>query len=470
MPTERTLIRGGTVITMEPGVADGVADILIDGDQIVAVGKDLAVAEGSARVVDASNRIVIPGFVDTHRHVYQILLRGLASNWSLMEYLTGMVGTIGPNFTPEDCYLAQRFGALDAIDTGVTAVFDWCQEQMTPEHTDALLAGLEAAALRVNFGSGANVINMQAALKPPFINSTPANAAEVRRLRNRYPSDTSLLTIGMAGAGPDHLTMDAVEQDMALARELGIRVNMHLGQAVMPGRSAVGVMDKAGLLGDNLTFGHCNHLSDDDIKLMAEHGVTASVTPEDECNMGHGWPPIGRLIANGVWPNIGVDTCIAVGSDQFTAMRFALAIPRAQKNGEALASGRNPWKLDLTTRDVLRMATIEGARALGQEDRIGSIKPGKQADIVAIDTTHVSMAPVHDPVSSVVHSAGRAVVSDVFIAGRQVKKDGQLVGVDIARLSAEAQVAATALLERCGITPGWAPPPTQDNAAFLTEE
>src|ERR1044072_1540517 len=217
MSSERTLIRGGTVITMEPGVAHGGADILIDGDQIVAVGKDLAVAEGTARVVDAFNRIIIPGFVDTHRHVHQILLRGLASNWSLMEYLPGVTATLGPNFTPEDCYLAQRFGALDAIDTGVTAVFDWCQEQLTPEHTDALLAGLESAALRVNFGSGANAINMQAALKPPFINSIPANAAEVRRLRNRYPSDTSLLTIGMAGAGPDHLTMDAVEQDFALA-------------------------------------------------------------------------------------------------------------------------------------------------------------------------------------------------------------------------------------------------------------
>lgn len=469
MAQERTLIRGGTVITMEPGVPDGVADILIEGDTIAAVGKDLAVAEGSARVVDGSNRIITPGFIDTHRHIYQIILRGLGSNWTLMEYLTAIIGTLGPSLTPEDLFIASRLGSLDAIDSGVTAVFDWCQQSTSPEHIDALLAGLESASIRVKFGSGANVIDLQECLKPPFIATTPANATEVRRLRNKYPSDTGLVTIGLAGMGPDHLTMDVVKQDFALARELGIRINIHLGQAVMPGRSGIRLMHRAGLLGDDLTLGHCNYFSDDDIKLIAEYGVTASVTPEDECNMGHGWPPIARLIAGGVWPNIGIDTCIAVGGDQFSAMRFALAIPRAQENDAALSAGQNPWTLNLTTRDVLRMATIEGARALGQEDRIGSIKPGKQADLVAINTADVSMSPVHDPVATVVHSAGRSVVSDVFIAGRQVKKDGQLVGVDVARLSSEANQAAAALRERCGITSGWAPP-HPDNAAYLAAE
>jgi 5-methylthioadenosine/S-adenosylhomocysteine deaminase len=458
MAEDRILIRGGTVITMEPGAADQVADILVVGDQIAAVGPDLAVAEGSARVVDATNHIVIPGFIDTHRHVYQILLRGLGSNWSLMEYLTAIIGTIGPNFTPEDLFLANRLGALDAIDSGVTAVFDWSQQSTSPEHTDALIAGLTSTSIRACFGSGANVVDMQDCLRPPFLTAVATNADEVRRLRNEHPSDTSLLTIGMAGRGPDLTPIDIVQQDFALVRELGIRLNMHLGQGVMPGRSAIRILHESGLLGDDLTFGHCNYLTDEEIKLMSDFGVTASVTPEDECNMGHGWPSIGRMVAAGFFPNIGIDTCIAVGSDQFTAMRFALAVPRAQGNDAALASGQNPWTLNLTTRDVLRMATIEGARALGQEHRIGSIARGKQADLVAINTAHVSMTPVLDPVSSVVHSAGRSVVSDVFIAGRHVKKDGQLVGADIEQLHPAATQAATALLERCGTTSGWAPP------------
>lgn len=454
MSKQRTLIRGGTVITMEADVQDQVADVLIEDDAIAAIGPELNIAEGSAQIVDATDHIVIPGFIDTHRHLYQILLRGLGSNWSLTQYLAAIIATIGPHFTPEDLYLANRLGALDAIDSGVTAVFDWSQNQLTPEHTDALIAGLESTSIRATFGSGANLADLVECLAPPFLSNAPTNAAEVRRLRARYSSDTGLLTIGMAARGPDLTTIDVVKQDWALARELGIRLNMHLGQAVFPGRPAVVALNNAGLLGDDLTFGHCNYLTADEIALMADHGVTASVTPEDECNMGHGWPPIARLIAGGVWPNIGVDTCLAVGGDQFTAMRFALAIPRAQQNDGLLSSGVNPWSLTLSTRDVLRMATIEGARALGQEHRIGSIAVGKQADLVVLNAADISMTPVLDPVANVVHSAGRRVVSDVFVAGRHVKKDGVLVGADVRALHAESTRAAANLLERCGINAG----------------
>jgi 5-methylthioadenosine/S-adenosylhomocysteine deaminase len=468
MSGERTLIRGATVITMEPGAADGPADILIEDDEILAIERELVVGDGSARVVDASDHIAIPGFIDTHRHLYQILMRGLGSNWSLTQYLSTIIGSLGPSFTPEDLYVANRLGALDAIDSGVTAVFDWCQQSTSREHTDALLAALESVTIRATFGSGADIIDLQECLSPPFISSRPTDADAVRRLRERYPSDTGLLTIGLAGRGPDHTTLQVVTDDQALARELGIRLNMHHGAGVLPGGSSIKAMGEAGLLGDNLTIGHANHFSDDDVRLMADHGVTVSVTPEDECNMGHGWPPINQMIAGGLWPNIGADTNLAVGSDFFTAMRFALAVPRAQHNAAELAAGRNPWTLNLTARDVLRMATVEGARALGQESRIGSLAVGKQADIVLIDTRHVSMMPVHDPVAAVVHHASRAVVSDVFVAGRQVKQHGQLVGVDTRKLHGEATEAAVGLVERAGVAPGWAPPPPGD-AVHLME-
>jgi cytosine/adenosine deaminase-related metal-dependent hydrolase len=218
------------------------------------------------------------------------------------------------------------------------------------------------------------------------------------------------------------------------------------------------VLHAEGLLRDDLTFGHCNMVTDDEVRLLADHGVTVTVTPEDECNMGHGWPSIGRLVKGGLYPNIGVDTCLAVGGDQFTAMRFALALPRAQENGAALEAGQNPWELELTARDVLRMATIEGARALGQDHRIGSLAVGKQADIVLIKAADVSMSPVIDPVASVVRQASRSVVSDVFVAGRRVKREGALVDVDQVALHAEATRVSAGILERSGITPGWAPP------------
>ncbi|MBV9847742.1 MAG: amidohydrolase family protein [Kutzneria sp.] len=270
-------------------------------------------------------------------------------------------------------------------------------------------------------------------------------------------SDSGLLTLGLAARGPDVASREVVESDWALARELGIRISAHVGQGIFPGRPAVLPLYEAGLLGEDLHFAHCNLLTDQEMRLMADTGVTATVTPEDECNMGHGFPPILRLLKAGVRPNIGVDTCIAVGGDQFTAMRFALGVPRAQANARHLDANDNPWELELSTRDVLGMATIEGARALGQADRFGSVAPGKQADLVVINAMDVSMTPLIDPVAAVVHHAGRSTVRDVFVAGQRVKRDGRLCGVDPADLHCRVTASASAILERCGLHAGWKP-------------
>jgi cytosine/adenosine deaminase-related metal-dependent hydrolase len=303
------------------------------------------------------------------------------------------------------------------------------------------------------------MLQYQECLAPPFLSTTPTDASEVRRLRNHeFSSDGGLLTLGLAARGPELSAASVVDADWQLARELGIRINIHIGQGIFPGRPAVAGLLKRGLLGDNCTFSHCNLLSDEEMQMMADAGVSATVTPEDECNMGHGWPPIARLMHAGIRPNIGIDTCIANGGDQFTAMRFALGATRAQINAVQLADGDNPWDLELTARDVLAMATIEGARALGQADRIGTLTPGKQADVVLINTADVSTTPVLDPVSAVVFHASRSTVDDVFVAGRRVKAAGCLVGVDSADIHRTASAAAVGILERSGIRPGWKPP------------
>lgn len=206
-----------------------------------------------------------------------------------------------------------------------------------------------------------------------------------------------------------------------------------------------------------MTFGHSNLLSGKEMRMMANAGVTATVTPEIECNMGHGFPVISRLMDAGIRPNIGVDTCIAVGADQFTAMCFALGAARAQTNASQLEAGDNPWELELTARDVLAMATVEGARALGQEDRIGSFAPGKQADLVLVDATHISMIPLIDSIAALVHHASRSTITDVFVAGRRLKRDGQLAHVNLARIQRSAHVAAAAVMERSGIDSSWKP-------------
>jgi 5-methylthioadenosine/S-adenosylhomocysteine deaminase len=454
----RLLIRGASIVSMDPGVGDLTGDLLINDDKIEDIGPDLAVADGAAEAVDASGKIALPGFVDTHRHVYQNLLRGLGSDWSLAQYCVAMAQVLGPNFTAQDMYIANYLGALDALDAGVTAVFDWSHNQVTADHTDELVRGLRDAGIRATFGYGGSMEQWAECMAPPYSSTTHTNAREVRRLRNDgFSSDSGLLTLGLAARGPEFSSMDVVKADWALARELDIRINIHIGQGIFPGRPAVTRLSQAGLLGDDMTFGHCNFLSADEMRMMASAGVTATVTPEIECDMGHGFPVISRLMNAGIRPNIGVDTCIAVGADQFTAMRFALGATRAQANARQLEAGDNPWELELTARDVLAMATVQGARALGQEDRIGSLAPGKQADLVLVDATHISMIPLIDPVTAVVHHASRSTVTDVFVAGRRLKRDGQLAEVNLADIQRSAHVAAAAVLERSGVSGGWKP-------------
>lgn len=456
----RIVVRGGRIVSMDPAVGDLVGDVLIEGERIAAIGRDLGIDPGAAEVIDASDHIVVPGFIDSHRHLYQAILRGIGSDWSLFQYFVAMFGTIGPHFTPADMHVANTIGALDALDSGVTTVFDWSHNQHSPEHTDELVRALKESRIRAVFGYGGSMAEQAEILAPPFKGTTPSNASEIRRVREQHcASDDARVTLGFAARGPESSTMEIVRADWALARELAIRVNIHIGMAVLDveGRPSVARLHDEGLLGEDLIFGHCNLLTDDELRMMADAGVKASVTPEDECAMGHGWPPIARLLKAGIRPNIGADTCMAVGGDPFTAMRFALAVPRGISNQRSLEAGENPWALDLTARDVLAFATIDGARTLGLEARTGSLTPGKQADVVMLRTDHVSMAPVLDPIGAIVHHASRGVVDHVFVGGEAVKRDGRLVGVDSAAIARQATEAGEGILARAGVTPGWVP-------------
>ncbi|WP_329026068.1 amidohydrolase family protein [Streptomyces sp. NBC_00690] len=462
MTAARTLLRGGRIVSMDPTVGDLIGDVLIENGTIAAIGPDLAIAEGSADIVDASRHIVLPGFIDSHRHLFQALMRGLAADWSLFQYFTTMFGMLGPHMTPEHMSLGTALGAYDSLDSGVTTVFDYSHNQSSPEHTDEAVRALQASGIRAVFGYGGAMSEQLEILSPPFTSTTPSNEAEIRRVRSRYfSSDSGLVTMGLAVRGPDSSPLDVVRADFALGRELGLRINTHIGMAVLDpqGRPNVTRLHRAGLLGDDLIFGHCNLLTDEEFRLMADAGVSVSVTPEDESAMGHGWPPITQLLKAGIRPNIGIDTCMAVGGDPFTAMRFALAVPRGLANQQSLENGANPWQLELSARDVLEFATIEGARALGMEDVTGSLTPGKQADIVMIRTDHISMTPVLDPVASIVHHASRQTVDTVFVAGRAVKRGGALIAADAAGISRRAVDTVGELLEAAGVTPGWAPPP-----------
>lgn len=279
MPSEPTgtLLRGGTVVSVDPALGDFRGDVLIEGDVIAAVG-DLGDVPG-AEVIDVHDHIVFPGFVDGHRHLYQTVLRGLGVEWSLVEYCIGMFGTVGVRLSAEDVYLGTLLGALDSIDAGVTGVYDLAHCQVTPEHTDRSLDALRESGLRTVFGYGGSSAQWIECLAPPFQSSTPMNDAEVRRLRNGPLSDDgALVTLGLFGRGPDLGTMDVVRDEWALAEILDIPVNLHIGQGIFPGRPALKRLNDEGMLGPRVSIGHANLLTDAEMAMMRDTGTTVTTT------------------------------------------------------------------------------------------------------------------------------------------------------------------------------------------------
>src|SRR3954447_11354590 len=277
---KRTLIKGGTVITVDAELGDlPEADVLIEDGEIVAVAANLAVED--AETIDASERLVLPGLVDTHRHTWQALFRNIASDWTLAHYFTGLHGTMSGLYRPEDTYAGNLIGTLEALDSGITTLLDWSHNLNTPQHTDAALDAVFESGARVVFAHGGGHRHWQ----PVSAEHHPAD--DVRRLREgRLSSDDGLVTLFLAPRGNEFARMEVTEADWALADELGIRITCHFGDGEWGKGRPVAALEERGLLGPQMTFVHCNTLADDELQLMADHGVSASISPDIEMAMG----------------------------------------------------------------------------------------------------------------------------------------------------------------------------------------
>ena len=221
-----------------------------------------------------------------------------------------------------------------------------------------------------------------------------------------------------------------------------------------------------GLLGDDITYVHCNTLTDEDFRLIGDSGATASISPEVELQMGHGFLATLKLIDVGVRPSLSIDIVTSIAGDMFGAMRMLLAGTRAVVNDAALRQRRIVDPLPLMSRDVLEFATIQGARACGLEARTGSLTPGKEADIVLLDTDSLNLMPMNNPHGVVVECAHAGNVDTVMVAGRIVKRDKRLLGVDLQRMRARVDAARDALFRRANVPSdgSWLPRPFSEGA------
>jgi cytosine/adenosine deaminase-related metal-dependent hydrolase len=435
VPSGRKLIKGGMVLSLDPNVGDfDVGDVLIEKDRILQVGPNLA--NGDVETIDAGGMIVMPGFVDSHRHIWEGLLRNIGTDVPLegrTSYITFVLRTLAPAYRPEDAYAGNLVSALGAIDAGITTLLDWSHIQASPAHTDAVVQALKDSGMRAVFAYGFPWWGKWEERQPSWF---------VRAATEHFSSKDQKLTLALAAPGPEFVDFEVARDHWKLARETDARLTAHVGVGTYGQDAKVQEMGEAGLLGPDTTYIHCTTLNDTEIQMIVDTGGTVSLATPVEMMMGHGMPPIQKFLDRGLRPSLSVDVETNVPSDMFNQMRSVLTLQRA------LASADD--KAPVTMREVLEYATIEGAKANGLEAKTGTLTPGKQADVILLRTDRMNVTPLNDPVTAVVTSMDTGNVDTVLIAGRVMKQGGKLLHVDWEAVKRMTQESRDYVIEKSG--------------------
>lgn len=449
----RHVIRGARILSQDPAVGDFErGDVLVEGTEIAAVGADLGPVD--AAEIDGTDRILLPGFVDTHRHSWQSLIRHVSTDWTLSQYFSGVRGVLGRAYEAEDMYAANLIGMLDALDSGITTIVDWSHNNNSPAHADGAIQGVLDSGIRAVWAYG----NSNDEWLP--ISDVPQSRDVVRIASQFFPSKDAKVTLALAPRGPQFATKDVTKADFALATELDIPVTVHTGDGAWGKGLPVRWMRDEGLANERTTYVHCNALADEEFDIIKETGGAISSAPELEMHMGHGRLAALRAVERSIPLSLSIDVCTSVGGDMFSAMRAVLAGSRYLVNIEALDADRVIDALPLTSLDVLGFATRGGARAAWLEDRIGTITPGKRADLILVRTDTWGMQPLNYPVGAIVESGHPGLVDTILLDGEVVKKDGLLVNHQLARVRKLAEEARDRVMARAGIADAgrWQPP------------
>ena len=434
------LIRGATVLTMDPAVAD-----LAGGDVHVRDGSIVAVAQKieapAAQVIDGTGMICIPGFVDTHFHMWTSAFRlFIRADVPALGYFP-VTARLGALMQPEDNYRAARLAAVDALSAGITTIHNWAHNTRSPEHADAELSAMRDTGIRGRFAYGTPV---------GIADDAPMDFAGLARVKRDWmPDKDNLLTLGIcsrnlgtvtigggaAAASRGILTIENIKRDWDGARALGLPITMHTS-----GASPIMELERAGLLGPDVQFVHPLLTTPEERAVMKARGVSYSTAPQLESRRASqlGVIQLGELLEAGIKVSLSTDHIASISCDPFSSMRILFA----------LHSHRIGTRVPLTLKRLLQLATLDGAVDLGIADRTGSITPGKRADLVLLRATDLNMAPVSDPYEAVVSFALPANVDTVVIDGRILRRAGKFTALDDAKIVAEARAAALALRDK----------------------
>jgi cytosine/adenosine deaminase-related metal-dependent hydrolase len=430
-PRTDVLIRGGYVLSMDPAIGDVPGgDVHVRNGQIIAVGRNLS-APG-ATVIDGRGMIVMPGLVETHFHMWNSLARSISGDTPETGYFPTTLKW-GKVMSPADMYQGTRLSAVEALYSGITHVHDWCHNVKVPADARADIRALHEVGIRGRFSYG----YYQG--QPP---TEPMNLADLELLNANWKtySAEGLLTLGVAwrGIAASNNTMDTTitRNEFATARRLGLPLTIH---ATPRNKDQISKLAAGNMLGKDVQVVHATNAPASDIALLAAGGSPVSVSPFTELRVGFGISNVGAFIAGGLTIGFSVDTTALSGNaDMFGIMKVV----------ENLEDGRTQNEVSISARRVIEIATIEGARSMQMDERIGSLKPGKRADIILIDTRAINDAPTLDVTHTVVEAVEPANVDTVIVDGRILKRHGKFTAIDASQVVAEATAAALAVRAR----------------------
>jgi 5-methylthioadenosine/S-adenosylhomocysteine deaminase len=464
---KKTLITNAYVITMDrERTTLSRGQVLIGDDKILAVGHGLP--EDGAEVIDAEGGVVMPGFVDNHRHMWQTNLRAMLTDWTLHEYMRGIRFSISPVLRPEDIGAGNYIGALEALNAGVTTVFDYSHSNNSPDHATAGVEALLASGMRAVYGYGM----VPAPVDHPAFGTIEDRIKDAHRIHHELlPSKDALVTMGMAltetGLIPWSSTVKEVSASLEMDVPQSIHNNNYFGVTVSQG---VAPMHRAGLLGPSQIHVHCNTSTPEEFGYLADAGCTIVSTPDTEIQMGMGHPVFNEAKAHGIRSTVGCDIITLNGGDIVGQLRLGLQDTRARVNDTFNARQEMPLTLDTSSMDALAWGTINGAEALGLGSVTGSLEPGKQADVLIISGDSPNMWPVNEEPGTVIFHSHPQDIDTVFVAGAVVKRGGRLVGVDYAAARAMAEDSRDWIMDAVMRTTGVVLPPEESMSLISVEE
>lgn len=428
---QRTLFKGGTVVTMDANVPNlAVGDVLVEDDRIAMIGEEIVAAD--AKVIDARGTIVMPGLIDAHHHAWLGVMRRLMPNVDdLFAYIDVVAETLGAHYRPQDMYASTRLTAVASLDAGITTIIDACHSSRSPLHTDAALEALEESGIRALHMVGAAMDKRASNAHLPH---------DLARLAKRWNGAGSRVQVGLFGQFNLEWWQAARRLDMQILTEF-------IGDLAKLGPEFAA----PGVLGAHNIFNHCTRLPEETWKLLAEAGVNVTINPRSDALFGFdddrfAWQ---QAVDHGLSPAIGIDLDTAFGSDLFGEMHALFGQQRSAMRYRRFR-GEADVPAPISVQAVLESATVNGARAAGLSHAIGTLTPGKQADIIMVRTDDVAVFPVTDAVGTIVQAVERSDVDTVMVAGKLRKQGGTLIGVDVGKLQAEAVASRDYLLEASG--------------------